>query len=35
MEFNSIYVKESKLSDENKFILDFAANEEEVKRVVF
>ena len=35
MEFNSLYVKETKLNDENKFILDFAADEEETKRVVF
>ena len=35
MEFNSLYVKETKLNDENKFILDFAADEEGIKRVVF
>ena len=34
MEFNSLYVKETKLNDENKFLLDFA-NEEEIKSVVF
>ena len=34
MEFNSHYVKETKLNDENKFLLDFA-NEEETKSVVF
>ena len=35
MEFNSLYVKETKLNSENKFILDFTENEEEIKRVVF
>ena len=35
MEFNSLYVKETKLNSENKFILDFTENEEEIKRIVF
>ena len=35
MEFNSLYVKETKLNTENKFTLDFVENEEEIKRVVF
>ena len=34
MDFASLYVKEAKLNEDNKFTLDFA-DEEEIKKVVF
>ena len=34
MEFGSLYIKETALNAENKFVLDFA-EEEEIKRVLF
>ena len=35
MEFGSLYIKETALNAENKFVLDFAEEEEEIKRVLF